>query len=126
MKRIACAFGVCFLTLLLGCSKALDDPVDPGDASTALQTALDAWKQGDAYGDLEKRHPPIYFREPEWEAGKKLVNFTLGKAGLMGRQGRCLARLSLVDRSGKATQREVSYLIDTTPQVVIVRELLGP
>jgi hypothetical protein len=126
MKMPALAFGGCCLALMVGCSKTLDDPVDPNEARAVLQTALDAWKQGESYGDLQKRTPPIYFREPEWEAGKKLVTFKAGKVDLMGRQGRCSVKLSLLDKAGKATEREISYLIDTTPQVVIVRENLGP
>ena len=34
-------------------------------------------------------------------------------------------KLSLRDRTGKTTEREISYQIDTTPQIVIVRENLG-
>jgi len=32
----------------------------------------------------------------------------------------------LRDQAGKAGEREIGYLIDTTPQVVIAREGLGP
>src|SRR5689334_11882553 len=85
------------LVLLPGCGKALDEPVDPERASAALHAALDAWKQGERFGELQNRSPPIYFNEPEWRAGKKLVSFKAGKVELMGRQGRCSVRLSLVD-----------------------------
>jgi hypothetical protein len=118
--------GACCLVVAAGCGKTIDDPVDPDKASTALQSALDAWKQGDEYGSLRNRTPPMYLNEREWEAGKKLLGYQLGKAELMGRQGRCTAKLSIQDKAGKVTEREVSYLIDTTPQVVIAREGLGP
>ena len=126
MKRRTLAGIVSLVILVPGCGKALHDPVDPGKAGTVLQTALEAWKQGEAYGDLQKRDPPIYFNEPEWKAGKKLVNFTPGKAEPMGRQARCSVKLSLRDKEGRTTERQISYQIDTTPQVVIVRENLGP
>ena len=126
MKRLAFAVPIWLLILGAGCGKSLHDPVEPDKASAALQTALDAWKQGEAFGDLQKRNPPIYFNEPEWKAGKQLVSFTLGKPELMGRQARCSVKLSLRDKGGKTTERQISYQIDTTPQVVIARENLGP
>jgi hypothetical protein len=113
------------LALLGGCGKGLDDPVDPDQARAVLQTALDVWKQGESFGTLEKRNPPMYFNEPEWKAGKKLVAFEVGKVDLLGRQGRCSVKLSLRDKDGNETERKTNYLIDTTPQVVITREALG-
>ena len=53
------------------------------------------------------------------------MSFTAGKVAPMGRQARCSVKLSLRDRTGKTTEREISYQIDTTPQIVIVRENLG-
>jgi hypothetical protein len=118
----------CVALLALGCTggKDPDPPVDTGDAGAALKTALDAWKGGEAYGSLQQHSPPIYFNEREWEAGKKLVDYQMGQVELMGRQGRCTVKLSLRDKEGKQADRSVGYLIDTTPQVVITREGLGP
>jgi hypothetical protein len=124
MKTIVIVLGGCALALA-GCGKALDDPVSTEKAGAVLETALDAWKQGAGYGELAQRKPPIFFREPEWEAGKKLLGFKAGKVELLGRQGRCSVVLSLQDRGGKVSEREISYLIDTVPRVVIVREGLG-
>jgi hypothetical protein len=126
MKRLTLVIPIGLLLLIAGCGKSLHDPVEPDKASAVLQAALAAWKQGEAFGDLQKRAPPIYFNEPEWKAGKQLVSFTPGKPDLMGRQARCSVKLSLRDKEGRTTERQISYLIDTTPQVVIVRENLGP
>jgi hypothetical protein len=126
MKKSAFAVGVCFLALVLGCGSKLDPPVDPDQAGAVLQTAFESWKQGDSYGDLAKRDPPIVFSEPEWAAGKKLVDFKLGKVELMGRQGRCTVKLTLKDKEGNTKDRQIGYQIDTIPRVVIVREALGP
>jgi hypothetical protein len=120
------AAGIYMAALAAGCGKTIDEPVDPNKASAALQAALDAWKAGEEYGTLQHRTPPVYFNEREWEAGKKLLDYQIAKADLMGRQGRCSARLSLRDKAGKVTEREISYLIDTSPRVVITREGLGP
>jgi hypothetical protein len=114
------------LALLAGCGKSLHEPVNPDKANEVLETALAAWKHGEGYDELQQRNPPIYFNEPEWKAGKKLLSFKAGKAGLMGRQARCSVKLSLRTKDGTTTEREISYLIDTTPRVVIARENLGP
>ena len=123
MKRFLWMIG---LALLAGCGRTIDDPVNPDQAQAALQNALEAWQQGEPYGALPQRKPPVYFNEPEWRAGKKLVSFDIGKVELMGRQGRASVKLVLRDAANKDTERTISYLIDTTPQVVIVREGLGP
>ena len=127
MKRL-CGSGVILagLLCLAGCRGSAPAPASPDTARQALEQALSAWTQGSPVGDLEKQDPPIYFNEPEWKAGKKLVSFTPGKVELMGRQARCSVKLSLRDKDGRTTQREISYQIDTVPQVVIVREDLGP
>jgi hypothetical protein len=127
MKRFACSVGLwlCLLLPVLGCGKTLDAPVDQDKAREVLQTALESWKQGESYGALGQRQPPIYFNEPGWEAGKKLVNYQAGQMELFGRQGRCSVKLFLQDKGGKAIERDISYLIDTTPRIVIVRENLG-
>ena len=100
--------------------------MDPGKAGEVMTTALEAWKQGDAYGALEKRQPPIYFNEREWEAGKKLLKYEVGPVALSGRQGRCSVKVILQDSAGKVTERAIGYQIDTTPNAVITREALGP
>jgi hypothetical protein len=116
----------CCLAVVAGCGKQLDDPVDPDRATEVLNTAFGAWKQGEQHGALAERQPPIYFKEPEWEAGKKLLGYELGPVTLSGRQGRCSVKLSLQDSAGKVTERTIGYQIDTTPNRVITREVLGP
>jgi hypothetical protein len=114
------------LFVAAGCGNEPDPPVDPNEAGAALRTALDAWKAGEPFGSLQQRTPPVYFNERDWEAGKKLVNYQLGPVELMGRQGRCTVKLTVRDKDGKQADRDVGYLIDTTPRVVITREGLGP
>jgi hypothetical protein len=113
----------CLTTLLAGCSSKVDPPVDTGKAGEVIKTALDAWKQGEAYGSLKKRSPPLTFTDHDWEAGNKLVDYSLGAIELRGRQCHCPVTLSLQDKDGKTDKREVSYVIDTVPSVVIVRDM---
>ena len=91
-----------------------------------VKTAFDAWKQGESYSSLKERQPPLYFNEPEWESGKKLVSYEAGPVTLTGRQGRCSVKVKLEDKSGKVTERTIGYQVETTPAQVITREALGP
>lgn len=125
MRTSALVVCCCLVVLLPGCGNTIDPPVDTGKASEVLNTALDAWKQGEKYGELARRQPPIYFNEPEWEAGKKLVKYEAGPVTLSGRQGRCSVKLTLQDGAGKVTDRTIGYQIDTNPAMVITREALG-
>lgn len=126
MKPSVVLLCCCLVVPLPGCGKTLDEPVDSGRAGEVLNTVLDAWKQGEDHAGLAKRQPPIYFNEPEWAAGKKLLKYEAGPVTLAGRQGRCSVKLTLQDSAGKVTERAIGYQIDTTPQVVIAREALGP
>ncbi len=45
--------------------------------------------------------------------------------GRFGRQGRCTAKLVLRHKDGKQQERQIGYLIDTAPNIVIAREGLG-
>ena len=109
-----------------GCAPPPEPPVEPADAEVALRAAFDAWKAGEPYSALEGRSPPVVFTEPLWRDGSTLLEYELGEVQLHGRQARCTVRLRLKDSSGKAADRRIGYLIDTRPQVVIVREGLGP
>ena len=124
-RRLLCLC-VCSLALALGCGQTPEPAVDPNEAGKVLQVALESWKKGESYGTLQQRQPPIYFNEREWEAGSKLENFQAGPVDLMGRQGRCKVKLSIRDKAGKVADRDVTYLIDTVPKAVIVREMMGP
>ena len=55
-----------------------------------------------------------------------MLNYEAGPVTLTGRQGRCSVKLTLQDGAGKVTERVIGYQIDTTPNVVITREALGP
>jgi hypothetical protein len=118
----------CLVAPLAGCGggQPLDEPVEPAKAAEVLNAAFGAWKQGESYGALKQRQPPIYFSEPQWEAGKKLLKYELGPVTLTGRQGRCSVKVTLQDGAGQVTERTIGYQIDTTPQLVITREALGP
>lgn len=118
---------VAALVVATGCgSPPLDPTVNTADAGTHLRAALDAWKAGEPHDGLAGKTPPVIFSEPLWKDGARLLAYELGEVGLNGRQGRCTVKLSLRLKDGKSSERKIGYQIDTVPQVVIVREALGP
>jgi hypothetical protein len=105
-----------------GCSgRKLPPAADPGRAKEALHEALEAWKKGASRDDLKSRTPPIYFNEPQWKQGTRLLKFEVeaGSEKPHGQALRYTVVLSLHTGS-KETTRKVVYQINTDPQVVIV------
>ncbi|WP_171473110.1 hypothetical protein [Frigoriglobus tundricola] len=97
--------------------------VDPDQAKRVLQTALDAWKGGLTSADLEAQQPSIIMNEADWTNGNRLLDYKMNDAGkLDGRQVRWVVQIKLQDKNGKVTDRKATYIIDTVPRVVIVRD----
>jgi hypothetical protein len=71
---------------------------------------------------LQASTPCIYFNDPQWHNGRRLVDYRVQAGGETrhGRGLRCLVVLSLADGRGQPVQRRVVYQIDTGPKVVIV------
>lgn len=112
---------IIFLTVA-GCGgSSLPDPADPGQAVSALRTALDSWQKGEPADALHARKPPLYHNDKDRTAGKRLASFRIDeKTDMHGRQVRCSAALTFAGSGEKI----VRYLIDTHPSVVITREEL--
>jgi len=121
MKRFT-LFIVLAPFLVIGCGRSLDAAVDPAEADKALQTALEAWKSGKSPQDLKKASPSIVMNEDDWRVGKRLLEFDMGKGAVSGRQVRCRVRIKLRDKDDKTVDRDAVYIIDTIPQIVIVRD----
>jgi hypothetical protein len=110
------------LAAALGCDSSLPTSADPQRARETLRVALDAWKNGEGFEALQKRTPPIYVRDLDWSDGWNLKDyrFTLDDQP-HGQQQRCCIRLSLKSPQGKSAGKEVQYLVDTSPALVVVR-----
>ena len=116
----------CLALIFAGCgSKEVPQPIDTVEAGRHLESALKSWKADESYTGLAERSPSIVFNEPLWQDGAKLLSYELEPVELQGRQGRCTAKLSLKDKTGKQYERRIGYVIDTVPRIVIVRENLG-
>lgn len=102
---------------LWGCGDAAKvHPVDADVARSALDEAMQAWKDGKKPADLQ---PDMYATDQDWVAGKKLVSFEiLDEEEVEGSNVnlRVKRTLSPEDRSVDPT---VKYIITTTPAVTI-------
>jgi hypothetical protein len=124
MKHVVLTIPLLVL-LLSGCNRGLGPEANRDDADKALRTALDAWKSGKPQDDLDKENPSIIMNEDDWRVGKRLLDFTMEESSLSGRQVRCRVRLKLQEKNDRPTERNAVYIIDTTPRIVIVRDLFA-
>jgi hypothetical protein len=111
------------LILLAGCGGA-HAPADAVRGEDALRTALESWKSGDTPETLHKRRPAIYLNDPDWSAGKKLLNYEIVEPlEPFGRQLRCAVKLTLESAKGGAkSEKRIGYQVETNPAFVIARE----
>ena len=121
MRRLA-LYVVLVLCLLPGCHRTMHTDVSPAEADRALQTALEAWKGGKSQEDLQKGQPSIIMNEDDWRTGKRLLDFKMEGGALSGRQVRCRVHIKLQDKDDKMTEKDATYIIDTIPRIVIVRD----
>jgi hypothetical protein len=118
MKRFF--FAALCLGLPWGCGTK---PADMEQAGPALRASLEAWKAGSSQKELASQNPPIVMNEDDWREGKSLLDYKMEEAGIMhGRQVVWWVQIKLKDKKGKTEDRRAKYVIDTTPQLVIVRD----
>jgi len=114
---------VCGVIILAGCGKQLAENVDPDQVRQALQTVLEAWKAGKSNAELGSLHPSIVMNEADWTNGGRLLDYKMNETGsLDGRQVRWVVQIKLQDKSGKVSERKATYIVDTVPRIVIVRD----
>ena len=111
------------LLLQLGCTPSTAPISDAGRAKDILQSSLDAWKSGASIEDSRKGNPPIYITEDFWRNGSKLREYKLvGESEELGSNIRFKVDLKCTNKTGKAIDKTVRYLVTTVPALTIVRE----
>jgi hypothetical protein len=119
------ALATALVGLLAGCRgrPAPAPAADPETARAALQSALDAWKQGGPPDHLTEQSPPIYVADEDWINSFKLLHYKIQGAGQMhGSALVCPVQLKLADVKGRALEKNVVYKIGTQPTINIVRD----
>ncbi len=116
--------------VMTGCSNpSLAHAVDPPRAIDALKTALDAWKQGADPKSLADSATPMTVQDLEWSGGARLVDYAIVSdpkaedANLRVRVKLTLAADSARSRA-KTLEKQVWYLVGTSPSVTVFRDML--
>ncbi len=119
-------FRLLALAVLAGCSGASGSPspTDPEMARMALFQALDAWREGQAPGELAKvGSPPTFVIDEDWQRGKKLLRFdaAAGAGEPHGAALRFPIELAFQNPKGKPIRKRVVYEVGIDSTISIVR-----
>ena len=88
----------------------------------AVVAALDSWKANEPPAKLKELPDPVEFSE-ELRTTHALTGYTVGKVdGTDPELIRVVVKLSLKDKKGKATDREVAYEVALKKPVVVCRD----
>jgi hypothetical protein len=106
-----------------GCAPSAATPSDPEDGRKALQTALDAWKEGATPDALAKRSPSIHVADGDWNSGMHLDGYKADERGvLVGSDLNYKVVLELKDAKGKGVTKNAVYAVSTHPQLLVLRQ----
>lgn len=116
---------VALSVLVVGCQSSADaNRVDPTLARSTLESALKSWKSGESIDSLQTQQPAVVVQDLDWKAGYKLRAFEILNAGESADANLfCPVKLSLIDINGKPLERQVTYIVGTTPVLTVFRSL---
>jgi hypothetical protein len=120
MRSYECVAAALFL--MAGCSQTLE-VADSAQARTALQQALETWKQGQPPKAIQDQDPAIYCNDEDWLKGRRLRSYEIADTDdHFGGSCRIAAQLDL-EGAGRTPMRKkkIVYLIDIDSAIVIVR-----
>lgn len=109
---------------LPGCSSSAAHSVEPDRARAAMSAALDAWKGGQTPQSFEESGAAKVVQDLDWLSGARLVDYRLLDDGVSADANlKISARLTLSNK-GKQVEKEVRYLVTTSPSVTIFRDVM--
>jgi hypothetical protein len=117
-------WGVLAIALLLtpGCGTG-GYRVDPQTAQDVLKSTLDRWKLGGNIEDPKSQSPPVVVQDSDWQAGAALVDYRVIEEKAENANLRCAVELTVKGTDGKDVTKRVSYLVTTSPNRTVFREL---
>lgn len=111
------------LCLVIGCGPRRVPVSDGEQARQLLSETLQAWQSGATVEDQRQKTPPVYVAEEMWLGGTALDRFEITHAAeVFGTNVRFGVRLTCVEKGGSKWDREVKYLVTTTPALTVARE----
>jgi hypothetical protein len=110
------------LALACGCGPTSPAVSDIDAATKLLNSTFESWKSGQPGPTLRYVFPPVYVSEEMWDEGFLLSDFTIDGAGeVYGTNVRLRVTLNGKKKDGAAVNRQVTYLVTTTPALTIAR-----
>lgn len=117
------------LALLLaastGCqSSTRADRVDPNLARSTLESVLESWKQGDSINSWQQNDADPVVQDLDWSAGYKLLSYEiLDQGDSLDANLFCDVKLILEDANSNRLERDVTYVVGTSPVRTVFRSL---
>jgi hypothetical protein len=99
------------------------DSVDPARARETLRTVLESWTKGEKPTALQNRNPAITVVDMDWETGYRLLGYqVVGNGKGDDANLRCPVKLRLQSPQGTDVQKNVTYVVGTSPVLTVARE----
>ena len=118
MMRFVLLF--CATGLASGCGGRSESEVERG--RQAVIAALDAWKANEPPARLKSLPDPVEFSD-ELRATHALTDYSLGKVDTSDKKViRYTVMLTLKDRKGKVSEREVAFAVELKSPIVVTRD----
>lgn len=100
-------------------------PVNAEKAREALRVVLSSWKEGKSPEQLRAGSPAIIVQDFDWFAGCQLVSYEIAEADYADEGNlHCPVRLRLKRADGTEADKDVTYLITTSPVTTVFREVM--
>jgi hypothetical protein len=110
------------LAALAGCqSKQVANNPEVASAQEVVKAGLEAWKNGSTPASLESGADAVQFRDEDWQAGAKLLEYRILKLGGEEEGETVCAVLLKLQVRGKAVDRSVNYRVTLTPKRTVAR-----
>lgn len=108
---------------LVGCSSSPQATADSNLSQSTLCKVLDAWKAGSQATSLRDQAPPIIVGDHQWDAGYKLVSYSLvGVPHEMGGSVQFNVELRMLNTQLEECEEEGQYMITTSPAITVIRQ----
>ena len=119
------SLAVLTLMFICGCGRTVPiaNMLGPEDAATYLTQVLDVWKNGQPSNSMMQLVPPVLVRDLDWEAGHKLIGYSVkGAPERYGHSIRINVELTVSTASNVQRKQIVRYSVSTGEMTVVMRD----
>ena len=117
--------GIVCLAFLTGCSDRVGGPVNVNVAQKVLALAMENWKEGKSPKDLLAKSPSVFVQEAEWNDVTQLLGYEIiNEDQSAGPNLIATVKLKLKGTEGKVIEKTATYIVGTSPSLVVYRNLM--